>query len=98
MNEAKRERINRLKWQCRRALLELDIVFQRYWEKQGDDLDAAVEAALTRLLKYEDHDLWDLVNGKATVDDVELGNCIGTLRAAGFGAETGIIQKTYWTI
>lgn len=86
MNDVKRERINRLKWQCRRALLELDIVFQRYWARHGDDLDAGSEAALKRLLAYEDHDLWDLVNGRAVVDDPELENCIGVLRKAGFGA------------
>ncbi|GAB2181527.1 succinate dehydrogenase assembly factor 2 [Denitratisoma sp. agr-D3] len=72
MDEAKRARIGRLKWHCRRALLELDIVFTRFWELNGDDLDEKTEAALTRLLALEDHDVWDLVNGRARIDDPEL--------------------------
>ncbi len=90
MDSEKQARIGRLKWHCRRALLELDIVFQRFWMQQGDDIDAGSEAALTRLLAFEDHDLWDLVNGRATIDDEELEKCIGMLRTAGFGAESGV--------
>lgn len=82
MNDAKRARIGRLKWHCRRALLELDIVLQRFWAQRGDDLDDRSEAALTRLLALEDHDLWDLVSGRVEADDPELGSFIGMLRAA----------------
>jgi antitoxin CptB len=80
MDEAKRARINRLKWHCRRALLELDIVFTRFWELNGDDLDEKTEATLTRLLALEDHDLWDLVNGRASIDDPELSALAEMLR------------------
>lgn len=80
MDEARRARINRIKWHCRRALLELDIVFQRFWELKGDDLDEKTEAALARLLTLEDHDLWDLVNGRATMDDTELSALAEELR------------------
>ena len=101
MDNAKHARIGRLKWHCRRALLELDIVFQRFWAQQGDDIDVRSEAALTRLLAFEDHDLWDLVNGRATIDDAELESCIGVLRAAGFGAgfgsDAGVFDKTFLT-
>ncbi|HEY3433431.1 MAG TPA: succinate dehydrogenase assembly factor 2 [Rhodocyclaceae bacterium] len=81
MDEAKRARIGRLKWHCRRALLELDIVFTRFWELQGDDLDEETEASLTRLLALEDHDVWDLVNGRASIDDPELTAFAGMLRS-----------------
>ena len=80
MDEAKRARIGRLKWHCRRALLELDIVFQRFWELANDDLDEETESALRRLLAMEDHDLWDLVNGRATIDDPELSAMAERLR------------------
>ena len=80
MDEAKRARINRLKWHCRRALLELDIVFTRFWELNGDDLDEKTEATLTRLLALEDHDMWDLVNGRASIDDPELSALAEMLR------------------
>ena len=80
MDTAKHARMERLKWHCRRALLELDIVFQRFWAQRGDDLDDRSEAALTRLLALEDHDLWELVSGRVEADDPELGSFIGVLR------------------
>ncbi|HTJ96408.1 MAG TPA: succinate dehydrogenase assembly factor 2 [Rhodocyclaceae bacterium] len=60
-----RARDERLRWHCRRALLELDIVFSRFWAEQGDaPLSSEDAASMERLLELEDHPLWDLVNGK----------------------------------
>lgn len=83
MTNDSRARINRLKWHCRRALLELDLVFQRFWariDSQGGELDAQTEANLTRLLALEDHDLWALVSGKESSDDAELQALLERLR------------------
>lgn len=81
MDNERKARINRLKWHCRRALLELDLVFQRFWVRQGDDLDATSEDALRRLLALEDHDLWALVSGKEHTSDPILQGFIERLRA-----------------
>jgi antitoxin CptB len=84
MTDDRRARINRLKWHCRRALLELDLVFQRFWLKvDADDgsLDEKTESVLTRLLELEDHDLWALVSGKENSDDWELQMLVDRLRA-----------------
>ncbi len=48
MNKECVARIGLLKWHCRGALLELDLVFQHFRERHGDDLDAQGEAALAR--------------------------------------------------
>ena len=80
MDAARRARLGRLRWHCRRALLELDIVFQRFWASQGDDLDEASEQTLTRLLELEDHDLWELVSGRKASDDPQLNGMIERLR------------------
>ena len=48
MNKECVARIGLLKWNCRGALLELDLVFQHFRERHGDDLDAQGEAALAR--------------------------------------------------
>ena len=94
MNDAKRARIGRLKWHSRRALLELDIVLERFWAQQGDDLDDRSAVALTRLLALEDHDLWDLVSGRVDADDPELGGFIGVLRGND-GGMLGNFAQTY---
>jgi antitoxin CptB len=72
--------MGRLRWHCRRALLELDIVFQRFWEQQGAELDEETEAAFERLLEFEDHDLWELISGRAVTDDPQLNGMIERLR------------------
>lgn len=79
MNE-RTARLHRLRWHCRRALLELDLVFQRYWQRVGDDLDAGDEAALAQLLEMEDHDLWALVSGRCDTDDPQLNGLVERLR------------------
>ncbi len=83
MNEQQRVRRERLRWHCRRALLELDIVFQRFWAREGDELDDATAAALERLLELEDHDLWELVSGRTATDDPQLKGMVDSLRTLG---------------
>ena len=78
----KTARLNKLRWHCRRALLELDLVFKRYWERVGDSIDAEEASALRALLAEEDHDLWALVSGKVAPDDVDVvrDNLLAELR------------------
>ncbi len=83
MDDARRARLNKLRWHCRRALLELDLVFQRFWARRGDDIDETVEHGLVKLLELEDHDLWALVNGKEQTSDPLLEPLIRELRSAG---------------
>lgn len=82
MDEGREARLRRLRWHCRRALLELDLMFQRFWNRAGDDVDAATEAALERLLAMEDHDLWELLSGRRETDDPQLQGVIERLRHA----------------
>jgi succinate dehydrogenase flavin-adding protein (antitoxin of CptAB toxin-antitoxin module) len=83
MEEKQRIRLQKLRWHCRRALLELDIVFQRYWQEVGDDVGEEEQTALERLLEMEDHDLWQLVSGRAEADDPQLQAMLVTLRRLG---------------
>ena len=65
LRAAEHARDERLRWHCRRALLELDIVFSRFWALQGERaLEVGEAESLTRLLALEDHALWDLVSGR----------------------------------
>ena len=66
---------NRQKWRCRRGLLELDIVLQRYLEKNAEPIPAA-------LLELPDNDLWDIVMGRSERYDEHLKEAVARLRAA----------------
>lgn len=80
MDQSRRERINRLKWHCRRALLELDLVFERFWERHEASFDEQDAEVLESLLEMQDHDLWALVSGRETTSDVRQAAMIERLR------------------
>ena len=73
---------DRLRWRCRRGLLELDIVLGRYLERHAVDLDGEELAALGRLLDMPDNDLWDVVSGRSEQFDPGLKGTVARLRAA----------------
>jgi len=66
---------DRLKWKCRRGLLELDLVLQRYLQHHPDD------AELEALLDLPDNDLWDIVSGRSDRFDADLRGIVARLRA-----------------
>ena len=54
----------RVSWRCRRGLLELDIVLQRFVTRNYRALDVEQVAVFDRLLDRTDNDLWDLLCGR----------------------------------
>ena len=69
---------SRLKWKCRRGLLELDLVLQNFVEKHLQDNELG---ALNDLLELEDNDLWDIVSGRSDRFDARHGGIVARLRA-----------------
>lgn len=60
-----RAQLGRLRWRCRRGLLELDIVLQRFLERRAASLSQAELDVLGELLAFDDSDLWNIVNGRS---------------------------------
>ena len=72
---------NRLCWQCRRGLLELDIVLQRFL--QGNlNLKKEEISSFKDLLGLPDNDLWDIVIGRSDEYPPQLSEIVARLRAA----------------
>jgi antitoxin CptB len=59
------KQLERMRWRCRRGMLELDIVLGRFLERHYAALDAAQRAAFDVLLDMPDTALWDMITGKA---------------------------------
>ena len=74
--------IERLKWRSRRGLLELDLVFERFWKGEGGRLTAEEAQVLERLLTLPDNDLLDLVMGRIESPDLEFRDLLKKLGAA----------------
>jgi succinate dehydrogenase flavin-adding protein (antitoxin of CptAB toxin-antitoxin module) len=72
----------RLKWKCRRGLLELDLVLERFMLRQAGELDAEELTRLGELLELADNELWDIVNGRSDEYEARLGDVVRRLRAS----------------
>ncbi len=53
--------LGKLRWRCRRGLLENDLFVERFFERHGATLTAAQAFGLTRLMDLADNDLLDLL-------------------------------------
>ena len=54
----------RLAWRCRRGLLELDIVLQRFVVEYYEGLSVAELSAFDTMLALPDNDFWALVSSE----------------------------------
>ena len=63
-------------------MLELDLVFDRFWAGPGARMTEDEAAALEALLQLPDNDLLDLVMGRAQAPDAKLRGVVDLLRAA----------------
>jgi antitoxin CptB len=70
----------RLKWKCRRGLLELDLVFDRFLKQQA--LPAEVLDSFHSFLDLPDNDLWDIISGRSDAYDARFEGVVARLRAA----------------
>ncbi|MBI3898602.1 MAG: succinate dehydrogenase assembly factor 2 [Gammaproteobacteria bacterium] len=62
----------RVRWHCRRGLLELDVLLARFLERDYPQLTADEHTALDRLLELPDNELLDGCFGIVTLDDPAL--------------------------
>ena len=72
--------MNRLRWRCRRGLLENDLVLERFLAAHGPLLSRERLSALERLLDYADDELWGIVSGRSECSDPALSEVVGLLR------------------
>ncbi len=63
--------VARMRWRCRRGLLELDIVLGRFVELRYAGLTDAQKIDFDELLDLSDNALWDSITGKELVVEVE---------------------------
>ena len=71
---------NRLRWKCRRGLLELDLVLDRFLREAS--LTDGELASLNSLLDLPDNDLWELIVGRSELEDQRFHAVVARLRAA----------------
>jgi antitoxin CptB len=73
-------RLARIRWRCRRGMLENDLVLARFLASHGESLTEDDVARLDRLLELPDNELWDLIARRAEPDDPSLAPLLEVLR------------------
>ncbi len=71
---------DRVRWHCRRGLLELDIILTRFLESGYPRLSEAQRTVFSGLLEYADNDLWDFVSGRKSSADAAEEEVLDLLR------------------
>lgn len=70
----------RLAWRCRRGMLELDIVLQRFVKEQFGGLTLAEMQIFDEMLELSDNDFWELIQSAAQVKyDADVQNVLNKL-------------------
>lgn len=72
----------RLRWQCRRGMLELDLMLESFVEKRYFDLPVKTKKAFHQLLKCQDQILLDYLMGRDVPNDKDVADVAKQVRDA----------------
>lgn len=62
--------LNRIRWRCRRGLLENDLFIERFFARYATQMNRSDAVALLALMDLSDNDLLDLNLGRKTLAEV----------------------------
>ena len=74
------------RWQCRRGMLELDLLLNNFVEKRVDMLDAQQRQTFELLLSYPDQTLLDLLLGNSVSSDPSISVIVQQIRTTSFSS------------
>jgi antitoxin CptB len=72
---------DRLRWRCRRGLLELDLILQGFLERDFERLDDEERDLFLELLDFPDPELLEWALGRSEPADPRLRGAVRLLRA-----------------
>ena len=72
--------LGKLRWDCRRGLLELDLILEKFNERHLVTLDAERVAQFRELLALPDNDLLDLIMERGPLADRRFETLLKLLR------------------
>ncbi len=75
------EGMERLRWRCRRGMLELDLLLLAFLDRGYARLSIDSQRVFERLLDYPDDVLLELLMGRSAAADPEVAHVIEEIRA-----------------
>lgn len=70
----------KLRWRCRRGMLELDAILQPFFDRHFESLTPPQQKTFARLLECTDPELYNWFIGSETSDDSELRDLINLIK------------------
>jgi len=74
--------MNRLRWKCRRGMLELDLLLNHFLDSAYGDLDQPAQVNFDRLLEYPDTELLALLMGQTTASNRAIADVIQSIQTS----------------
>jgi len=74
--------LQRLRWRCRRGLLELDIVLGRFVDAHYAQLSEQEQQIFDEFLDMADNPLWDMISGRKEAVSDEQAAVLAKIRLA----------------
>jgi antitoxin CptB len=92
--------LSRLRWRCRRGMLENDLFVERFFARHGDHVTQRQADGLAELMSLADNELLDLLLQRKPADAAMLGDAAvmvltqmqGPLRAHTPGDDRAVLQ------
>ena len=82
--------LSKLRWRCRRGMLENDLFVERFFRRHEETLTNRQAAGLTALMDLADNDLLDLLLARqepqGELDNPEVHQVLALMRSAPLGA------------
>ena len=75
------DRKAKLKWHCRRGMLELDLIFARFFNESIDLMTSHQVDSFEKLLQHPDPDLYAWLMGYEEPEDHDCAQIIAFIRA-----------------
>ena len=72
------------RWQCRRGMLELDLLLNNFIDKNVESLTRQQKQSFELLLSYPDQTLLDLLLANTVSSDADLSLLVQTIRSTSF--------------
>lgn len=72
---------DRIRWNCRRGMLELDLLLHKFLDRRLDLISAPQVEMFKELLEFEDNDLLDMLMGRAEPADERLSPVLEMMRS-----------------
>ena len=71
-------------WQCRRGMLELDLLLNNFVKKEAEVLTPQQKQTFELLLSYPDQTLFDLLLGNSVASDPSISIIVQKIRSTSF--------------